>query len=82
VRYSQFDADPFYFPAGYQYRRWRPGQYLPRVSLENRYRFTRYSTIGLRPPGRGRAWVRFGPDLLIVHTASGLIDDVIRDVFY
>ncbi|MFM9977134.1 MAG: RcnB family protein [Sphingomonadaceae bacterium] len=82
TRYSRYDAPAYYYPRGYRYQRWVPGQYLPRIFLDGRYRFYDYRRIGLSPLSRGYIWVRFGPDLLIVNDRNGRIRDVLYDVFY
>jgi len=69
------------WPTGFSYRRWRTGQTLPRVFITNDFFFNDWTLAGLPPPGPGRAWVRQGPDLLLVRRSSGRIERVLFNVF-
>jgi Ni/Co efflux regulator RcnB len=41
-----------------------------------------YWRMGLEGPPWGYQWVRYGPDLLLVSTRTGRIEDVIYGAFY
>jgi Ni/Co efflux regulator RcnB len=38
--------------------------------------------MGLEGPPYGYRWVRYGPDLLLVNTRTGRIEDAIYGAFY
>jgi Ni/Co efflux regulator RcnB len=72
----------FRYPTGYGYRRWSIGALLPGLFLSSAYYYDGWRGIGLDAPGRGRRWVRYGPDLLLVNTRTGRVIDVVYDAFY
>jgi Ni/Co efflux regulator RcnB len=80
--HARIQAPSFHYPSGYHYRRWGAGQILPRLFLTSTFFFTDYAAYGFGPPPFGDAWVRYGPDLLLVNIASGQIVDVIYGAFY
>jgi Ni/Co efflux regulator RcnB len=80
--YHRIRARTFSYPRGYSYRRWSIGAVLPRLFLSNSYYWTDWSALGLLPPPPGYAWVRYGPDLLLVNRFTGRIADVIYGAFY
>ena len=63
---------------------------LTRVSLSSDgklflapgYYYEDYWRMGLEGPPWGYRWVRYGPDLLLVDTRTGRIDDAIYGAFY
>jgi hypothetical protein len=73
---------PFVYPQGWAYRRWAVGAVLPSVFLASAYYYADYASLGFPPPPPGQQWVRYGPDLLLVDTASGQIIEVVPGVFY
>ncbi|MBO9557502.1 MAG: RcnB family protein, partial [Caulobacter sp.] len=70
------------YPPGYRYRRWNIGVVLPSLFLTPTYYYDDYWRMGLEGPPWGYQWVRYGPDLLLVNTRTGRIDDVIYGAFY
>jgi Ni/Co efflux regulator RcnB len=70
------------YPSGYRYRRWTAGLVLPALFLSSAYFYDDYWRMGLDGPPWGYRWVRYGPDLLLVDTRTGRIDDVIYGAFY
>lgn len=80
--HARIHGPTFHYPAGYHYRRWGAGQFLPRLFLTSAFFFTDYADYGFGPPPFGDAWVRYGPDLLLVNIATGQIVDVIYGAFY
>lgn len=71
----------YYYPHGYSYRRWSPGLVLPAIFLTSSYIIVNYGTYGGYPPPSKYHWVRYGPDLLLVHRKSGRIRDIRYGVF-
>ena len=72
----------FRWPRGFEYRRFTFGQYLPRAFFGQDYWLYDYSDYGLPYPPPGTAWVRYGPDALLIDRESGEIVQVIYGVFY
>jgi hypothetical protein len=72
----------FRYPPGYAYRRWAVGAVLPGIFLGATYFFDDWRGLGIGRPPRGRRWVRYGPDLVLVNMRTRRIEDVIPDVFY
>lgn len=68
-------------PRGYTARRWSTGQRLPPSYYARPY-VVDYRPYGLRPPPRGHHWVRVNNDVILVALATGLISQVISDLFY
>ena len=58
------------------------GAILPRIFLSNYYFYTSWYDLGFGPPPPGDAWVRYGPDLLLVNIRTGRVVDVVYGVFY
>ncbi|MDR2856962.1 MAG: RcnB family protein [Novosphingobium sp.] len=73
---------PFRFPRGFSYRRWHIGLFLPSLFLSPSHFYNRYFDLGLGAPPAGYRWVRYGPDLLLVHVRTRRIVDVIYGAFY
>ena len=74
---------PLYaYPRGWHYRRWAIGLRLPAILFAPSYYYSDWSALGLEPPLPGYAWVRFGPDLLLVNLRTGEVEDVVYGVFY
>ncbi len=71
----------YHFPNGHHYRRWRIGQILPLIFLEQEYVFDDYTDLGFDDPPPGYEWVRYGPDLLLVDLDTGEVVDVEYGVF-
>lgn len=63
-------------PAGWGYRRWGIGAFLPGPLFAPNYYFSDYYRFGLAPPSYGLRWVRHGPDLLLVRVGDGRVVDV------
>jgi len=80
--FNQFRGPPFTFPRGFRYRRWRVGNRLPHEFMSPRFRFNNWGRLGIGPPGAGRRWIRYGPDLLLVNIHTRRIEDVIFNVFF
>jgi hypothetical protein len=70
------------YPRGYRYRRWAIGLVLPSLFLAPNYYYEDYWRMGLEGPPWGYRWVRYGPDLLLVDTRTGRIEDAIYGAFY
>lgn len=80
--YYRMRGPAFRYPRGYGYQRWTIGALLPGIFLGSTYYFDDWRGLGIGRPPRGRRWVRYGPDLVLVNMRTRRIEDVIPDVFY
>jgi len=74
-------APRYYWPHGYHYVHAPIGYVLPHAFLAPAYYYSAWASLGLMAPPVGQQWVRYGPDLLLVDTASGNVIDVRYGVF-
>lgn len=70
------------WPGGYHYRHWSVGALLPAVFVGSAYFYSDYAALGLEPPPPGYAWVRYGPDLVLVNVTTRIIRDIVHGVFF
>ena len=68
-------------PRGYAYRSYDSGYYLPRPYFSSGY-YVDYHRYGLRAPPYGHHWVRVDGDVVLAAIATGLIVDVVHDLFH
>lgn len=68
-------------PAGYRHVRWGVGHRLPPAYYARPY-YVDYSAYHLPPPPRGHRWVRHDNDVILVALATGLVLDVLYDLYY
>ncbi|HWD66778.1 MAG TPA: hypothetical protein VG227_02350, partial [Caulobacteraceae bacterium] len=54
----RYRGGAFRYPAGWRYRRWGTGQYLPLLFLSPIYYFNNWISLGIAPPPPGYRWVR------------------------
>ncbi|HUO97788.1 MAG TPA: RcnB family protein [Rhizomicrobium sp.] len=78
----RFHAGGWHAPAGYAYRRWTFGQYLPHLYFERDYWLPNFAIYGLMAPPPGAVWVRYGPDALLIDEDTGEIIQVEYGVFF
>ena len=74
-------APRYRYPHGYRYHRWHIGLFLPSIFLTSAYYYNDYALLGFGPLLHNYRWVRYGPDLLLVHRRTGRIRDVRYGVF-
>jgi Ni/Co efflux regulator RcnB len=72
----------WYGPPGYYYRSWYYGQILPFAWFTSQWWINDYYYYDLPVPPYGYAWVRNGPDALLVNISSGMIVSVVPGIFY
>jgi Ni/Co efflux regulator RcnB len=77
-----FNRPAYRWPRGYRYTTVTVGTRLNSVFWGPRYRISNYGTYRLPYPGRHRAWVRYGNDVLLINTRTGRVITVYRDFFY
>jgi Ni/Co efflux regulator RcnB len=69
-------------PRGYRYRPVAVGAVLNQLFWGPRYRIGNYATYRLPYPGRHRAWVRYGNDVVLINTRNGRVITVYNNFFY
>jgi Ni/Co efflux regulator RcnB len=80
--FNPIAGSAFRYPAGYAYRRWTIGAFLPSLFLGSSYYYDNWRGLGIDAPPPGRRWVRYGSDLLLVNVRTRRVEDVITGVFY
>ena len=73
---------PYVRPAGWYYRRWTLGAFLPALFFAQQYWINNYAMFTLDPPPPGTIWVRYGNDALLVDRNSGEVIQVVYGIFY
>ena len=69
-------------PQGYHYQRWGYGDHLPFGWFAAAFWITDFLDYDLTPPPYGYAWVREGPDAVLVNIYDGTVVQVAYGVFY
>jgi Ni/Co efflux regulator RcnB len=69
-------------PHGYHYRVWHRGDYLPRSYYGHSYIVYDWRPYRLYAPPYGYHWVRVGNDVLLTALATGVVLDVLYDIWY
>ena len=69
-------------PYGYQYRTWHRGDYLPRAYYGSSYIVYDYAPYRLYAPPYGYHWVRVGNDVVLTALATGVVLDVLYNIWY
>jgi Ni/Co efflux regulator RcnB len=77
----RYSAPRYVPPRGYVSRSWAAGHYLP-VSYRGSHYVVDYRHYHLAPPPRGYHYVRVDNHVVLAAIASGLIADVLFDLFY
>lgn len=80
-RYRYRAPARYVYPRGYSSYRWSTGHRLPRAYYGPSY-YVDYRPYGLAPPPYGYRYVRVDNDVVLVALATGLISNVIHDLFY
>jgi len=77
-----YNRADYIWPRGYSYESLTLGSTLDRAFWGPRYRVSNYATYRLPYPGRNRAWVRYGNDVVLISTRTGRIITVYNNFFY
>ena len=81
VVHPRIHADRYLFPRDLPYRRFVPGDRLPRWDWIRRYYITDFVVLGLSPPPYGQRWVRYGPDAMLIDPSTGEVMDNVYGVY-
>jgi Ni/Co efflux regulator RcnB len=79
--YNRIPGPAFIYPRGWGYRAWTIGAVFPALFLTPAYFYNGYQALGLEVPPPGYAWVRYGPDLVLVDLYNHQVEDVVYGVF-
>jgi hypothetical protein len=66
---------------GYHPHHWVYGEILPAAWFAPQFWIVDYYDFDLPPPPIGYAWVRVGPDALLVDLSTGMVVEVVYDLF-
>jgi Ni/Co efflux regulator RcnB len=69
-------------PAGWYYRRWAIGAFLPGLFFTQQYWIPDYAVFALDAPPPGTVWVRYGDDALLIDRYNGQVIQVVYGIFY
>ena len=79
---SRYPVEPYRWPSGYRHYAWSRGDYLPGIYRAPRYVIYDYDRYGLYAPPRGCHWVRVGNDVLLTAVTTGVVVNIVSDLFY
>ena len=71
----------YVYPSGHRYVRWSVGHRMPPAYYGRPY-YVDYHAYRLPPPPYGYRWVRSDRDVVLVALATGLVLDVLYDLYY
>ena len=71
----------YVYPSGYRHVRWNVGHRMPPAYYGRPY-YVDYHAYRLPPPPYGYRWVRSDRDVVLVALATGLVLDVLYDLYY
>lgn len=71
----------YVYPSGYRHVRWNVGHRMPPAYYGRPY-YVDYHAYRLPPPPYGHRWVRSDRDVVLVAIATGLVLDVLYDLYY
>lgn len=72
----------YHAPRGYYHRTWHRGDRLPRAWYGSSYVVYDWRPYRLYSPPRGYHWVRVGNDVILTAIATGIVLDVLYDIWY
>ncbi len=77
----RFNYGVYRAPRGYYYRTWHRGDHLPYGWYGGSYVVYNWAPYRLYAPPYGYNWVRVGNDVLLTAAATGIVLDVIYDIW-
>jgi Ni/Co efflux regulator RcnB len=79
---ERFRGDYYPQPYGYYRHEWRRGERLPQAYYDRPYIVRDYGAYRLYEPPRGCQWVRVDHDVLLTAIATGVVIDVLYDLYH
>jgi len=80
--HERFRVGAYHRPHGYQYRAWRQGDRLPSAYRKRVYVVNDYHSYRLHQPPRGYHWVRVDNNVVLAAVATGVVLEVVSNLFY
>ena len=77
----RYHAGEYRKPHGYYSHSWRRGDRLPSAYRSRVYVVNDYHTYRLRQPPRGYHWVRVDNNVVLTAVATGIVLEVVNDLF-
>lgn len=77
-----FRGGVYHRPAGWYYRRWTYGDFLPSLFWGSSYWIDDFAYYDLMPPPPDAVWVRYGDDALLIDRYTGEVIQVEYGVFF
>jgi Ni/Co efflux regulator RcnB len=78
----RYNYGHYYQPRGYYYRSWNRGDRLPSHWYARQYVVHDWRPYRLYSPPYGYHWVRVGNDVVLTAIATGIVLDVLYDIWY
>ena len=78
----RYNHGRYHAPRGYYYRAWHRGDRLPSHWYGRQYVVYDWRPYRLYAPPRGYHWVRVGSDVVLTAIATGIVLDVLYDIWY
>jgi Ni/Co efflux regulator RcnB len=78
----RYNYGHYHQPRGYYYRSWHRGDRLPSHWYSRQYVVYDWRPYRLYSPPYGYHWVRVGNDVVLTAIATGLVLDVLYDIWY
>lgn len=78
----RYNYGHYHAPRGYYYRTWHRGDRLPRAWYGHSYIVYDWRPYRLYAPPYGYHWVRVGDDVVLTAIATGIVLDVLYDIWY
>jgi Ni/Co efflux regulator RcnB len=78
----RYNYGSYHAPRGYYYRTWHRGDRLPRAWYGASYIVYDWRPYRLYAPPYGYHWVRVGDDVVLTAIATGIVLDVLYDIWY
>lgn len=80
--HERYRMGSYYRPPGYRYYSWHHGDRLPRAYYAPRYVVYDYGRYGLHRPPYGHHWVRVDGDVVLAAIATGVVLQVVNQIFW
>jgi Ni/Co efflux regulator RcnB len=80
--HGRYKVGDYRHPKGYQHRAWHKGERLPSTYRTKVYVVEDYPRYELRSPPRGYYWVRVDNDVVLAAIATGVVLEVVSDIFF
>jgi Ni/Co efflux regulator RcnB len=80
--HGRYHVGDYHHPRGYRFHEWQRGERLPSAYRQRVYVVNDYHTYRLREPPRGYHWVRVDNNVVLAAVATGVVLEVVSNLFY